>query len=229
MNLSFSPCRGGSAQRGEETRRRVLDAAIEVFAGVGYEAAHTRLLAERAGVKLPTLSYYFGSKEGLFRAVIEHITAQFERNMAPVEERVRAALGDLETSHDALLDLLCDLLDTFIATMLSGDQPESWRMIIGRAENENLTALDPLHSSIRRLTAEPCKALIGRLLGETEGEEMTWMRAVAILGQINIFTKPQVRFGLGWATYTQERVRSVQDLVRGNTRAIFGGSGSVRR
>jgi len=227
MNLSFSPCRGGSAQRGEETRRRVLDAAIEVFAGVGYEAAHTRLLAERAGVKLPTISYYFGSKEGLFRAVIEHITEQFERNMAPAEERVSAALADLNASHEVLLDLLCGLLDTFIATMLSGDHPESWRLIIGRAENENLAALDALHSSIRRHTAEPCKALIARLVGESEGEEMTWMRAVAILGQINIFTKPQVRCGLNWTVYTEERVKAVQALVRQNAMAIFGAPGKA--
>lgn len=222
MNLSFSHCRVGSGQRGEETRKRVLDAAIEVFAEVGYEAAHTRLLAERAGVKLPAISYYFGSKEGLFRAVIEHITAQFEGNMAPASERVRAVLDSAEASHEELLQFLCELLDTFVGTMLSSTHPESWRMILGRAENENSAALEPLHSCIRRLTAEPCKALIARLMGELEGEEMTWMRAVAILGQINIFTKPQVRGGLRWTSYTEERVRSVQALVRDNVRAIFG-------
>jgi AcrR family transcriptional regulator len=223
MNLSFSPCRGGLAQRGEETRRRILDAAIEVFASVGYEAAHTRLLAERAGVKLPTLAYYFGSKEGLFRAVIEHITAQFERNMAPVEAHVRAALDEGIASPQALLDLLCELLDTFVATMLSTDQTESWRMIISRAENENLAAIEPLHSSIRRLTAEPCKTLIARLVDKSEAEEMTWMRAIAMLGQIHIFTKAPVCRGLDWASFTDERVKAVQQLVRENAVAIFGG------
>ena len=192
MNLSFSSCRVGLAQRGEETRRRVLDAAIEVFAGVGYKAAHTRLLAERAGVKLPAISYYFGSKEGLFRAVIEHIAGQFETNMSPATERVRRGLADPVADHAMLLGLLCDLLDTFIGTMLSSDHPESWRMILVRAEVANLSALEPLHSSIRRLTVEPCKGLIGRLIGDPEGEEDTWMQAAAILGQIHIFTKPQL-------------------------------------
>ncbi len=74
-------------------------AAIETFASVGYEAAHTRLIAERAGIKLPAIAYYFGSKEGLFRAVIEHIATQFEQRMAPVAGRVRAALADPAASR----------------------------------------------------------------------------------------------------------------------------------
>ena len=227
MNLTFPSYRGGSVQRGEETRRRILDAAIEVFADVGYEAAHTRLLAERAGVKLPTLAYYFGSKEGLFRAVIEHITAQFERNMEPVEARVRAAIDAGVATHEDLLDLLCELLDTFIATMLSGDHPESWRMILSRAESENKAALEPLHASIRRLTATPCHALIARLGDAGDSEEMSWMRAVAMLGQIHIFSKAQVRCGLGWTTFTAERVKAVQRLIRENAMAIFGCRGSA--
>ena len=97
-------------------------------------------------------------------------------------------------------------------------------MILGRAENENQSALEPLHSSIRRLTAEPCKALVARLVDQAESEEMSWMRAIAILGQINIFTKAPVRHGLGWTSFTAERVAAVQKLVRENATAIFGGS-----
>jgi AcrR family transcriptional regulator len=224
MNLPFSHCRAGVAQRGEETRRRILDAAIDVFATMGYEAAHTRLLAERAGVKLPTLAYYFGSKEGLFRAVIEHITAEFERTMAPAEAHVRAALEQGVASRAALLDLLCELLDTFAATMLAADQAGSWRMIVSRAENENIAAIEPLHASIRRLTAAPCKALIDRLVDPGDSEEVKWMRAAALLGQIHIFTKVPVCRGLNWSGFTVERLQAVQKLVRENAIALFGRS-----
>src|ERR1700749_2832653 len=103
MHLSFNPCRVPSAQRGEETRKRILDAAVAAFAEVGYDAAHTRLIAERAQVKLPAIAYYFGSKEGLFRAVIQRIAAQYEQIMAPVAERVRVLLADPMAPREAVL------------------------------------------------------------------------------------------------------------------------------
>lgn len=55
----------------EETRREILAAASEAFAAAGYVGATTRAVASRAGVNVATLHYHFGSKEGLYRAVLE--------------------------------------------------------------------------------------------------------------------------------------------------------------
>ena len=84
--MSAAACR-------RDTRRRILDTALEVFAAEGYEGASTRLLAERAGVNLPAIQYYFGSKEGLYRAVIDSIVEHTEAHMAPLAARVKAALA----------------------------------------------------------------------------------------------------------------------------------------
>ena len=56
----------------EETRREILRAAGEAFAACGYVGATTRAVAARAGVNVATLHYHFGSKEGLYRAVLEN-------------------------------------------------------------------------------------------------------------------------------------------------------------
>lgn len=54
----------------EETRQEILRAAAEAFAACGFVGATTRAVAARAGVNVATLHYHFGSKEGLYRAVI---------------------------------------------------------------------------------------------------------------------------------------------------------------
>lgn len=54
----------------EETRREILRAAGEAFAAHGFVGATTRAVAAGAGVNVATLHYHFGSKEGLYRAVL---------------------------------------------------------------------------------------------------------------------------------------------------------------
>ena len=96
--FTFSHATARAAQsRGEDTRRRILETALQVFATEGYEGASTRQLAERAGVNLPAIQYYFGSKEGLFRAVIDSIIERTETHMAPLAVEVKGALADPAT------------------------------------------------------------------------------------------------------------------------------------
>ena len=53
----------------EETRWRLLQAATEVFAEVGYHAATTREICRRAQVNLASIHYYYGDKAELYREV----------------------------------------------------------------------------------------------------------------------------------------------------------------
>jgi AcrR family transcriptional regulator len=57
---------------GDDTRGRLLDAAIEVFLAEGFRAARVQDIAERAGMRLSAINYHFGSKEGLYLAVLQH-------------------------------------------------------------------------------------------------------------------------------------------------------------
>jgi len=57
------------------TRRRILKAASRVFADQGYEGASVRDIVARADVNQAAINYHFGSKEGLYRAVLEQALA----------------------------------------------------------------------------------------------------------------------------------------------------------
>jgi AcrR family transcriptional regulator len=67
----------------------LIDAAAEVIARRGVEAATTREIYVRAGVKAPTLYHHFGDKQGLLDAVV---TDAFERYLAA--KRALRATGD---------------------------------------------------------------------------------------------------------------------------------------
>ena len=54
---------------GEASRARLLRSGLQLFAQQGYAKTSTRELAEHAGVNVASISYYFGDKAGLYRAV----------------------------------------------------------------------------------------------------------------------------------------------------------------
>jgi len=74
--MQFATGNGHDA-RSEDTRARMVGAAIDVFGKVGYEASSTRLLVDRAGINLSAIPYHFGGKHGLYlaAAIIAHICA----------------------------------------------------------------------------------------------------------------------------------------------------------
>lgn len=61
--------------RSEATRRKILDAAIDVFGEVGYAAAGWNTIIERTGMTKGALYHHFDSKESLASAIIEEGSA----------------------------------------------------------------------------------------------------------------------------------------------------------
>ena len=52
-------------------KETIEERALELFSVKGYEGVSVSELSEAAGITKPTLYYYFGSKEGVFEAVIQ--------------------------------------------------------------------------------------------------------------------------------------------------------------
>jgi TetR/AcrR family transcriptional regulator, regulator of cefoperazone and chloramphenicol sensitivity len=55
-----------------ETKRRLLEAAGEVFAEQGYKAATIRDICKRADANIAAVNYHFGDKENLYRETIRY-------------------------------------------------------------------------------------------------------------------------------------------------------------
>lgn len=86
---------------GAENRRRVLDAALEIFSELGYAAASTRAIAAQAGLEQGHLAYYFPNKLALWQAVIEAFAHEAEHRLR--EQLALAPKCDAPTLARAIL------------------------------------------------------------------------------------------------------------------------------
>lgn len=104
--------------RGEERRAFILKRAKEVFARSGYADASTGELARASEVTEPMLYKHFGSKKGLFLAVLSEFAAQF---LETLQERI---------SHRAekdVLDALTHFVDDYRLAIKA--DPETQRLL----------------------------------------------------------------------------------------------------
>jgi AcrR family transcriptional regulator len=72
-------------ERGSDTRQRVLDAAMEVFADVAFPEARVEQITERAGCSRPAFYQYFSSKEDVFWALATQLADAMVRHADSLE------------------------------------------------------------------------------------------------------------------------------------------------
>jgi TetR/AcrR family transcriptional regulator len=107
----MTPAVTPASERANETRSRILDAALSEFAAHGLAGARTESIANAAGVNKALLYYYFESKENLYLAALEMISAKVrDRTLAvfllacsPGERVLRSALEHFDrilTQHE---------------------------------------------------------------------------------------------------------------------------------
>lgn len=77
-------------ERGTDTRRRILGAALEVFGEVGYAECRVELITERAGCSRPAFYQYFSSKDDVFWA----LARQLGKEMVALAERLERVTPD---------------------------------------------------------------------------------------------------------------------------------------
>src|ERR1700747_1053947 len=98
----------GGYARGEETRARIVAAALRMFGERGFEAASTRDIATIAGVNAPALQYYFDNKEGLYLACVEHIVKRVWEYMSDGIAAAERAVAENKSDAE-LIDAYCNI------------------------------------------------------------------------------------------------------------------------
>lgn len=176
-------------RRAAETgaRPKLIDAGVRLFGLHGFEATSTRSLAEAAGVNLAAIPYHFGGKEGLYRAVAQHIVDSRNAVLGPYFERIRSLCADPAADRDTLVSALRAMVRALAADTLGTSQARDASQIMIQEQIAPTPAFDILYDGFFRHALETWTGLVARLTGRDAGHPDTRLRAIALLGQIVIF------------------------------------------
>src|ERR1700750_1170924 len=98
----------GDATHANDACRRLLAAAAEEFARHGFASARIRAIVDAAGVKQAAVNYYFGGKEGLYRATLKYLAAK--------PRTARRQGSEARSPEERLQGRIHGLLDRFICS-----------------------------------------------------------------------------------------------------------------
>ena len=119
-------------------QRALLEAATEVFAEQGFDAAVTKEIARRAGCSESMLFHYFGDKQGIFEQVVSR---QIAEGVTEAEDKV------MESLPDRFVDFVRQLFLARLTVQPRGETVPGWD-IAGRALSDpafSLRVMRPNH------------------------------------------------------------------------------------
>lgn len=157
----------------DNTSERILDAAEEVFADVGYSGATLRMVASRAEVTQALISYYFGSKYGLYEAV-------FIRRGRLISDGRLKRLEELRQQAEVSVR---DVVQAFLAPTIALRETPGGRRFLrlqARLHTEPAEISYKLRNEAYDASTRAYVQMLARVCPELSAKDLNWRMALMI-------------------------------------------------
>jgi AcrR family transcriptional regulator len=159
----------------QATRRRLMEAAGEVFAEQGYHHATVRDICARAQANVASISYHFGDKEKLYEAT-------FDYWIGLAMERYPPTLGIVDS--DPPQKQLRAFIWSFVHRALDTGRPAIHGKLILREMIEPTCALDRQVELVMKPASRTLWRIVASLLGANANDATIRRSCCSIVGQI---------------------------------------------
>ncbi len=211
--------------KGDRVKLRLLQAALQTFGAKGPKAATVRDIARTAGQNVAAIAYYFGSKEELYRTVMEGIVREIRFHLADVLRDVQAARERGRTPPAEALELLRRFLRTIYIRLLSRDEAVSIARIISREHMQPGPGFEILYGQAFRELHETLCFLVGTVLGQDPRDPATIVRTHTVMGQVYFFamSREAILRRLGWKSLEGKHADFVGGIIGENIEVLLCG------
>ena len=138
----------------EDTRKRILHKALELFSERGYDAVSVGEIAGALCIKAPSLYTHFPGKQAIFDALVEETAAQYEKDTDRIDIHVQNVAQDMPTFHGIAEETLVEKVRRLFLYSLEDETIRRFRrmMTIEQFRSPELGAMFT-HRYVERVTA----------------------------------------------------------------------------
>lgn len=203
--------------RADQARGKLLEAGLQCFADRGLEGVTIREIASLSGQNSASIAYYFGGKEGLYRAVLDAVM-RFFRGQVLEAEKVWNTLKGSDFGPQQAAATLKRIQRNFALGVLTDAKAAQFAMLMVREQTQPSAAFEGLY----RETVEPLHRMISHILARITGDDpespRAALRAHALIGQLQSFVMARETLlrRMGWDGYDAERAALVADMLAEN-------------
>ncbi|MBP5655314.1 MAG: helix-turn-helix transcriptional regulator [Clostridiales bacterium] len=113
-----------------DTKQKILDEALTLFSEKGYANVYVADIAERVGIKAPSLYKHYKSKQAIFDAIIDEMNKRFEQQAQALNINGSDATADSEIYKNMSEDALLELGRQFFLYFLHDDYNKRFRKML---------------------------------------------------------------------------------------------------
>jgi len=210
-----------SESAGDCARKRLVEIGLDMFGQLGFEGVSVRQVCDKAGMNVASVNYHFGSKEGLYIAVADHIIEQLKEHTGVAQQGAAEFLASGSTDTKVAMDHLMLMVENFIELLIpDSKRTQQWARFISRFQIEESTpdhglSSVPFHSIVA--------GLIGVALNQRDKSRENAILSQTIFGQILVFRVNRLssRKALGVKSFGKNEVSEIKDVVLSNIRKIL--------
>lgn len=159
-----------------DTKRRLMDAAGEIFSEKGFKAATVREICRLAKANVAAVHYHFGDKEGLYKALLVEAFEAGLKRYPPHMHLGSEASGDQR---------LYAFIHSFLLRMLGGERFAWCGKLMARELHEPTEALDHIVERYILPLSEQLRSIVAEVLGNgaKPTDKRTLFCAMSVVGQ----------------------------------------------
>jgi AcrR family transcriptional regulator len=165
----------------EDTCKRLIDRATELFATRGLEGTTIRDLAEAAGVNVAAVHYHFGGKQELYAAVVRNVFSTTAQLRELLEDEIRSAKA--AGSRFAAKESLRRCVGAYLSILFRDNRPSWSGIFLQRESIEPTGAMQEVLEKLARPAWEAFYALLELMRPDLAGSESIHFIASSIIGQ----------------------------------------------
>jgi AcrR family transcriptional regulator len=201
--------------KADDTPALLIEAGIQLFGAKGYDGVTTRELADAAGTNISSIKYHFGSKEALYRAVLNQIVDEITSLIGPLLNGLRTGIAAADGNREVLKRLAEQFVQSWCRVALVDPRtqiriPPVVREVI-QPSRHFVVIYNGFFGVLYDVLGELLAAARGRASVDDELRIQTHVIMNVVWGFI--YTQSIFWHQMGWNGYTRERVESIVPIL----------------